>query len=39
VSFKLFGVMPLTMIFGLAQIPVLTKHAPPKRDDTAQAAD
>ncbi len=28
VSFKLFGVMPLTMIFGLAQIPVLTKHAP-----------
>ena len=39
VSFKLFGVMPLTMIFGLAQIPVLTKHAPPKRDDAAQAAD
>ena len=32
VSFKLFGVMPLTMIFGLAQIPVLTKHAPPKAE-------
>ncbi|MFN4354052.1 septation protein A [Parvibaculum sp.] len=39
VSFKLFGVMPLTMIFGLAQIPVLTKYAPPKRDEAAQAAD
>ena len=32
VSFKLFGVMPLTMIFGIAQIPVLTKHAP--KDET-----
>lgn len=28
VSFKLFGIMPLTMVFGLAQISVLTKHAP-----------
>lgn len=35
VSFKLFGVMPLTMIFGIAQIPVLTKHAP--KDETESA--
>lgn len=38
VSFKLFGVMPLTMVFGLAQISVLTKHALPNGDG-AQSAD
>ncbi|MDO9127880.1 MAG: septation protein A [Parvibaculum sp.] len=38
VSFKLFGIMPLTMIFGLAQIPVLTKHAP-SDEDGARSAD
>lgn len=27
VSFKLFGIMPLTIIFGMAQIPVLTRYA------------
>lgn len=27
VSFKVFGIMPLTMLFGLAQIGVLTRHA------------
>jgi len=27
VSFKLFGIMPLTIIFGMAQIPILTKYA------------
>ena len=27
VSFKLFGVMPMTLVFGMAQIPVLTKYA------------
>ena len=26
VSFKLFGIMPLTMLFALVQIPVLTKY-------------
>ncbi|MDO8837719.1 MAG: septation protein A [Parvibaculum sp.] len=38
VSFKLFGVMPLTMVFGMAQIPVLTRYAP-LRDEQAPAAD
>ena len=28
VSFKVFGVMPITMIFGLMQMPLLTKYAP-----------
>lgn len=36
VSFKLFGVMPLTMIFGIAQIPVLTKHAPKEENKPAE---
>jgi len=27
VSFKLFGIMPLTIVFGMAQMPVLTKYA------------
>ncbi|MBO6677286.1 septation protein A [Parvibaculum sp.] len=39
VSFKLFGVMPLTMVFGLAQIPVLTKHAPESDGKTGEAAE
>jgi intracellular septation protein len=32
VSFKLFGVMPLTLVFGMAQIPVLTKYARVRED-------
>jgi len=28
VSFKVFGVLPLTMMFGTFQIPLLTKYAP-----------
>lgn len=39
VSFKLFGIMPLTMVFGMAQIPVLTKHAPAARDETRESTD
>jgi intracellular septation protein len=27
VSFKLFGVVPLTFLFGAAQLPLLTKYA------------
>jgi len=27
VSFKLFGFIPLTSCFGLAQLPLLTRHA------------
>ena len=38
VSFKLFGVMPMTIVFGMAQIPVLTKYAR-GRDIDAQPAE
>jgi intracellular septation protein len=33
VAFKVWGVMPLTMIFALAQTPLLMKHGP--KDDSA----
>ena len=36
VTFKLFGIMPLTLIFSIALVPVITKHAielPAKDDD------
>lgn len=26
IQFKLFGIMPLTLIFGLAQVPLITRH-------------
>jgi hypothetical protein len=29
--------MPLTMVFGLAQIPVLTKHAPARETEEERA--
>ena len=32
VSFKLFGVVPLTFLFGAAQLPLLTKYAAEKKD-------
>jgi len=37
VSFKLFGIMPITIIFGMAQLGVLTKHALQK--STTSSAD
>lgn len=39
VSFKLFGIMPLTIIFGMAQIPVLTKYARHTEKRPAPSAD
>lgn len=33
VNFKLFGFVPLTLLFGIAQVPLLTKYAAePKKD-------
>lgn len=29
VNFKLFGFVPLTLLFGIAQVPLLTKYAAP----------
>lgn len=28
ISFKLFGIMPLTLLFGIAQIPLIKRHMP-----------
>lgn len=32
VSFKVFGIMPLTMVFALSQMPLLQRHALPEED-------
>lgn len=32
VSFKVFGVMPLTIVFALAQLPLMQRHALPEPD-------
>ena len=33
VNFKLFGFVPLTLLFGIAQVPLLTKYAVEKKED------
>jgi len=30
ISFKLFGIMPLTLAFGIAQMPLIKRHMPPE---------
>jgi intracellular septation protein len=35
VAFKVWGVMPLTVLFALAQAPLLTRHAEPEPDPAA----
>lgn len=37
VSFKLFGIMPLTILFGMLQMPVLTKYATKETTDIRSA--
>jgi intracellular septation protein len=37
VAFKLFGVVPLTFLFGLAQYPLLKKYAAEKKDQGADS--
>lgn len=32
VNFKLFGFVPLTLLFGIAQVPLLTKYAAPDKE-------
>lgn len=38
VSFKVFGVMPLTFVFALAQLPLINRHTPSEAADVAEAA-
>ena len=33
VAFKVWGIMPLTMVFGMAQVPVLMKHQLPEKEN------
>ncbi|MEM1399790.1 MAG: septation protein A [Pseudomonadota bacterium] len=39
VSFKLFGLMPLTLLFGLAQIPVIMRYQEPESGQADAASD
>jgi intracellular septation protein len=34
VGFKVFGIMPITIIFALSQTPVILKHSNPPKDET-----
>jgi len=34
VNFKVFGILPLTFIFALAQVPLMQRHAPPEEAGT-----
>lgn len=34
VGFKVFGIMPITIIFALSQTPLILKHSNPPKDET-----
>lgn len=36
VAFKTFGYLPLTLVFAMAQVPLMTKHAAPPREATGE---
>jgi len=38
VAFKVWGIMPLTMVFGMAQVPILIKHQLPEEEGGSPAA-
>lgn len=38
VAFKVWGIMPLTMVFGMAQVPVLMKHQLPEEENGSSPA-
>lgn len=37
IAFKVWGVMPLTVLFSMSQLPLLSKYAPPNEPQTAVA--
>lgn len=39
VTFKVFGVMPLTILFALAQIPLMQRHALPEAEPAPERAE
>ena len=38
VAFKVWGIMPITMVFGMAQVPVLMKHQLPEEEGSSAAS-
>lgn len=38
VAFKVWGIMPITMVFGMAQVPVLMKHQLPEEEGGSTAS-
>ena len=38
VAFKVWGIMPITMVFGMAQVPVLMKHQLPEEQGDKAAS-
>ena len=39
VSFKVFGIMPMSLVFGLAQVPLIQKHQLPEKPAEAKDGD
>jgi intracellular septation protein len=35
VNFKVFGIMPLTIVFSLLQMPMIARHGPGDKEDAA----
>jgi len=35
VNFKVFAVMPMTLVFSFAQVPLILRHQPPENKDSA----
>ena len=39
VNFKVFGIMPLTLVFSFAQVPLILRHQPPEDDAPQEAGE
>lgn len=39
IQFKLFGIMPLTLVFSLAQLPLITRHQIEEPDEAEEPAE
>lgn len=39
VNFKVFGIMPLTLLFSMAMVPVIMRYAVPEKDDAKPNVD
>ena len=39
IQFKLFGIMPLTLVFSLAQLPLISRYQIEEKDDADEAEE